>query len=99
MIEVVEKIPEFADILGRETVEVLKCQVDDSDKIKKCYESIFQGQTSKEKFLSNQSKIYSRLMNDSSLCCESRNEFIHIFNTFKGSFLLHNLFKCLRNIF
>ena len=50
MIEVVEKIPEFADILGRETVEVLKWQIDDSDKIKKCYESIFQGQTSREKF-------------------------------------------------
>ena len=59
--EIAEAFPEFAELLGEETLQALRGSYSDSIKIKKCYEAIFQTNHDKMKLLSIQTSIYKKI--------------------------------------
>ena len=83
--EIARALPEFAELLGEETLQALRGSCSDSIKIKKCYEAIFQTNHDKMKLLSIQTSIYKKIKTMSKMM-ESLlgDEFMTIFESFPG---------------
>ena len=83
ILEISEVIEDFADTLGDETLNLLKKEnVKDSEKIKACYNSIFQSDK-KADYLDIQKKIKSKV-ESLQIKISGGQEFLTIFDSFEG---------------
>ena len=83
--EIAEALPEFAELLGEETLQALQGSSSDSVKIRKCYEAIFQTKHDKMELLSIQKGIYLKIKARSDLTTSLLgDEFMTIHDSFPG---------------
>lgn len=83
--EIAEFLPEFAELLGEETLRALQGSSSDSIKIRKCYEAIFQTKHDKLELLSIQKSIYKKIKAMSDLTTSLLgDEFMTIHDSFPG---------------
>ena len=89
ILKIAKLIPEFGEVLGcngdRGSCSILRSSEPDSTKIRHCYEAVFQSQRSRDDLRTLQSRIYSRLKQDSSLRDQVGSEFLTLFHTFPGA--------------
>ena len=80
-----EKIPQFAEVLGPDTIQVLNSSFPDNCKIRKCYEAIFQlNKNSSFLDLQNRMKLFiQQNLNYSQL--DGIEEFLKILEFFPGA--------------
>ena len=83
--EIAGALPEFAELLGEETLQALRGSCSDSVKIKKCYEAIFQKNHDKMELLSIQTSIYNKIKTGSKMTKNLLgDEFVTIYDSFPG---------------
>ena len=89
ILEISEKIPQFAEALRPDTIQVLKSSNAESYKIRKCYEAIFQV-NKKHSFLDIQNEMQSFIQqNLNHLQLPGAEEFLRIFESFPGKIYIH----------
>ena len=90
--KITEALPEFAELLGEETLQALQGSSSDSIKIRKCYEAIFQTKHDKMELLSIQMRIYKKIKARSNTLGTMSllgDEFVTIYDSFPGLKLTH----------
>ena len=85
ILEISERIPQFAESLGPESIQVLRSSNSETYKIRKCYEAIFQGNKS-HSFLDLQNEMHSFFQqNLHQLQLSEAEVFLRIFESFPGT--------------
>ena len=81
VLEFAEEISEFAEVLGQDTLELLRSDGSPSNKLRRCYQSIFRSGETRD-FLPLQSRLLERVL--SQPCPAWGEEYKTLFESFPG---------------